>query len=361
MGELKLRGNVWWIRYYRNGQRHEESAKTDKKTKAEQLLKLREGDIAKGVPVTSALSRFTFDQGVELLTNDYIIRNRRTLDITKARIKNHLTPAFGGRRVSSITTADVDAFIVARRTAKASDGEIRLELAALKRILRLAYRGGKLLQVPYITMPPPGPARTGFFEWDQFTAVREKLRDPLGDVAAFAYLTGWRIRSEVLSLTWGQVDVARGTVRLDPGTTKNDEGRLFPYDVLPDLVAVIEARWKAKLALEAKGVICPFVFHRNGRPVKSFRKAWENACEDAGCPGKIPHDFRRTAVRNLVRAGIPEKTAMQLTGHKTRAVFDRYDIVNEADLRTAVAKLAGTKKGQSAKSGTVKRFNKRAK
>jgi integrase len=93
------------------------------------------------------------------------------------------------------------------------------------------------------------------------------------------------------------------------------------------------------------------VFHRNGEPVKSFYKAWRAACKAAGCPGRIPHDFRRTAVRNLVRANVPEKTAMMMTGHKTRAVFDRYDIVNEADLRAGAERLAesmtGTKQGQS--------------
>jgi integrase len=104
-------------------------------------------------------------------------------------------------------------------------------------------------------------------------------------------------------------------------------------------------------------VLCPFVFHRQGEPIKNFRTAWVTACAIVGLPGKIPHDFRRTAVRNLVRAGVPEKTAMLLTGHKTRSVFDRYDIVNEADLRDAVGKLAGTKQGQSSRSGRVSRFS----
>ncbi len=75
------------------------------------------------------------------------------------------------------------------------------------------------------------------------------------------------------------------------------------------------------------------------RPIGSFRKTWIAACKAAGCPGRIPHDFRRTAVRNLVRTGIPERVAMQLTGHKTRSVFERYNIVSSGDLRDAARKL----------------------
>ena len=124
---------------------------------------------------------------------------------------------------------------------------------------------------------------------------------------------------------------------------------LSPYGLLPELAEVIEARWREHELLLKIGKICPFVFSRGGKPIRYFYNSWRNACDKAGVPGKLLHDFRRTAVRNLVRAGVSEKTAMQLTGHKTRSVFDRYDIINEQDLRDAVSKLAaaGAKQGQS--------------
>jgi integrase len=73
--------------------------------------------------------------------------------------------------------------------------------------------------------------------------------------------------------------------------------------------------------------------------ITSFTKAWKNACRLAGCPGRIPHDLRRTAVRNFVRHGIPERVAMQMTGHKTASVFARYNITSDTDLREAAQKM----------------------
>ena len=82
------------------------------------------------------------------------------------------------------------------------------------------------------------------------------------------------------------------------------------------------------------------MFHRNGKPIKGFRFAWIKACQKAGCPGLIPHDFRRTAVRNLERAGVSRSVAMKLTGHQTESVYSRYAIVDEQDLAEGVKKLA---------------------
>ena len=359
MGELKLRGRIWWIRYNRNGRRYEESSGSKKKTKAITLLQLREGDGAKGLPVTPAIGRFKFSDAVADVVTDYKVNGKRSLAEVERRNRLHLQPYFGSRRMASITTADLTKFISTRQDAKAANAEINRELAIIKRAFRMAMRGGKLLTMPHIPMLREANARQGFFEAGDFEDVRKALPADLQGVVTFGYLTGWRIRSEVLPLTWAQVDRKRKIIRLEPGNTKSGEGRTLPYGDLPALEKVIDAQWKAHQRMVKDGKIVPEVFHRNGKPIATFRKAWDDACKAAGVAGKIPHDLRRTAVRNLVRAGVPEKTAMMITGHKTRSVFDRYDIVNEADMKSALGRLeSGTKKGQSERSGRIAAFKK---
>lgn len=163
--------------------------------------------------------------------------------------------------------------------------------------------------------------------------------------------------TDLFPLRWSQVDFVAGVVRLEVGETKNEEGRTFPFTVFPTLRHCLERQraytdeWERK-----KGRIIPWVFHRRGEQMREFPyAAWHGSCERAGLSGRVGHDFRRTAVRNLVRAGVPEKTAMLLTGHKTRSVFDRYDIVNEADLRRAVERLAAYQDEQEQKRRNVLR------
>lgn len=357
MGQIRKRGDVWWIRYYRDGRRYEESARSDKWEVARDLLRTKEGDIAKGMPVSSQIGRFRFEEAAQDIENEYAINKRRSLDALKRRIRLHLTPFFGGRRMSTITAADVRAFSKKRLEAGAAPGEINRELAALKRMFTLAVKANKLMVRPHIPMLEERNVRTGFFEREDFEVVRAMMPDALRPVLTFAYVTGWRIRSEVLGLQWRQVDMQAGMVMLDPGTTKNNDGRTFPFRVIPELRAVLEAQEAAREAIEKRrGIICPWVFHRNGRPIKSFRGAWRKACQAAGVTGRIPHDLRRTAVRNLERAGVSRSVAMRLTGHKTESVYRRYAIVSEADLSEGAAKLAGTIAGTIRRTSRVKRF-----
>ena len=169
----------------------------------------------------------------------------------------------------------------------------------------------------------------------------------------FAYWTGWR-RSEIRDLDWQRVDRKTGIVRLDVGTTKNDDGREFHYRDIPEVAEMMERQWTAHKALEKAGTICPLVFQRRGgKPIASYRKAWINACRAAGVAGRIPHDFRRTAVRNLERAGVSRSVATKVTGHKTESVYRRYAIVASRDLAEASRKLEACVTGTN--SGTIGR------
>jgi integrase len=176
--------------------------------------------------------------------------------------------------------------------------------------------------------------------------VRRHLPQDLQVVTAIAYTFGWRSRSEVLPLQKRHLDLKAGTLRLDPGTTKNGEGRVV-Y-LTPELRSLLAQQLERvdRLGREM-GQIIPWLFPHlsgahKGKRQSYFRKTWQAACKKAGVPGRIPHDFRRTAVRNMERAGVPRSVAMKLTGHKTESIYRRYAIVSDADLQEASLKLAAT-------------------
>ncbi|MBI3007563.1 MAG: site-specific integrase [candidate division NC10 bacterium] len=354
MGYLWKRGNIWWAQYYVNGARRRESTGTESQAEARRFLKLREGAVGKGAPIAPRLDRILYDELAADLRQHYRTSGRRSLEEVEARLV-HVDRFFRGWRAGAIGPANITAY-VEQRQKKAdpkdwvpSNRTINIELALLKRMLRLAYENGKLLRVPTIKMLKEAPPRQGFFGEIEFLAVQAQLPEHLRPAAAFAYKTGWR-KEEVLGLTWDRVDLQKGIVRLDPGSTKNGDGRTV---VLPgDIRLVLQQQWeKARafvLALNPDATPCnvaaavPWAFHHGGRRILSLRKAWASACEKAKVPGRLFHDLRRTAVRNMVRAGIPERVAMAISGHKTRSVFDRYNIVSEGDLQEAARKLTAT-------------------
>jgi integrase len=332
---------TWMVKYYRDGRPIVESSGTESQKDARTFLHRREGAIAHGGMVQPHLARLTWEAAAQAVVDDYVTNDRRSLEDVESRLRLHVTPYFAGRRLQTITTLDLRAYVRDRLEAGARPGTVNRELAIIGRAFTLARQADLTQARPHIPRLRDQAQRTGFFEGAQFEAIGRHLPAWLLAPMTFAYYTGWRVPSEVLPLTWAQVDLTRHTVRLDPHTTKNDEGRLFPYGRHPVLLALVHDQVGARDRLRATGVICPYVFPRDGEPIGAFDiyRDWRLACQAAGIAGRIPHDFRRTAVRNLVRAGVPEKTAMQLTGHKTRAVFDRYDIVTEDDLARAVARL----------------------
>jgi integrase len=365
-----------WIKYLQHGRVIRESTQTNNIVKARRILRDREGDVEKGVPISPDVGRITFDDAAVDLLNDYSINRKKTYDDTRRRIRKHLSPFFGNRRMITITTTELRAYVTKRladgtpirqkrgRRAKdeasvsgapkrpVSAGEINRELTVLKRMFSLAIQAGKLVHKPHFPMLRENNVRAGFFEREQYLAVQKHLPTSMRPVVTFAYVTGWRINSEVLPLQWRQVDLKLGEARLDPGTTKNLEGRVF-Y-LTSELTELLKVQRKAADRIQRrKGMIVQHVFFHDV-PTKAgdvgfwsghaiapsgFYHAWCRARIAAGCPGSIPHDFRRTAIRNMVRAGIPERVAMKLSGHKTRSVFDRYNVVSDGDLREASDRL----------------------
>ncbi len=352
-GRIYVRGGIYWIQYYCRGTLIRESSRSSVEGAATRLLKKRHGEIELGRLVGPQMERTTFEDLAHMLVDDYRVNERKSLDRAELSIK-HLRGTFGRSRAVEITTDRVSAYI-AVRLGVAKPGTVRLELAALKRMFTLATRAGKVAQRPYLPTLKVRNTRSGFFEDDQLLAVLAQLPPDLRVLIEFVALTGWRI-GEAKQLTWRNVDFRAGTLRLDPGTTKNDEGRTFPFAAMPRLAELLREQREHTSALERQGSrLVAFVFHRGGKPIRDFRMTWLAACARAGVPGRLVHDLRRTAVRNFERAGVSRSVAMKLTGHKTESVYRRYAIVSEADLAEGVAKVAamGVSRENQARCDTI--------
>lgn len=355
MGHIFKRGNVYWIKYYRNGKPYRESTKSKKEADAKRLLKRREGEISEGKLPGIYFDRVRFDELARDFLTDYRINNKRSLSRAELSVK-HLSELFQGYRVVDITTARIREYIEARQKKNASNATINRELAALKRMLNLGVKQTppRVERLPFIPMLHENNVRQGFLESADFHALRDALPHYLKGFVTLAYRRGLRM-SEIAGLTWPQVDLDNKIVRLEVGSTKNKDGRTIILD--DELLEIFRTQWAERKISER---LTPYVFpsRKGDGMITDIRKAWNDACRTAGVGygfdlskkyvekwrGKLPagpifHDFRRTAVRNMVRAGVSERVAMMVSGHKTRSVFDRYDIVNEADLKVAAEKL----------------------
>lgn len=336
----------WWIAYRVGGRTVQQSAKTTKEHQAWKVLRARLALAAAGPPELRPGA--TLGELRAMLLDDYAANGRRSTS-RAARSSLNAVERLGGEGVvaKDVGVAEITALVARRRTEKAANATINRELAALRRMFRLGVRAGRLDRRPDFTLLREDNARRGFLERPQLETVRAHLAADLRDLVLVAYVTGWRTRSEVLTRQWQHVDLAEGWLRLEPGETKNRRGRMFP--LTPELQAVLERQRARTTAFERKGgSIVPWIFHRGGQaiPYRELLAEWRAACRAAGLPGRYLHDMRRSAVRNLERAGVPRSAAMAMVGHETESIYRRYAIVDEAMLREAAVKLAAGRAGR---------------
>jgi integrase len=342
MASLYPRGNMWWVKSYRNGKMVRTSLKTTDRAEAKRRLREYDAQPHQEAMPVRAKSPVSWDTAATDLIRYYeAYHTRRPHEA--AKVLKTLTAFFGGWALADIDAALILQYVAHRQAQGKAANTVNVELATLRRALRLAHELGHLTSVPPIRTLKPASARQGFFEAEEFEAVVRELPPDLALVASIAYVYGWRLTDEVLTLTRSQVDLEAGTLRLSPGGSKNGDGRLV-Y-LTPALKAGLAEQLARVRTLERElARVIPHVFPslrgpNRGKPRNSISWIWRRACQRAGVPEKWKHDLRRTAVRNMVNAGISERVAMTITGQRTRSTFDRYHIVSPGDLREAARKL----------------------
>jgi integrase len=344
-GTVYLRGNVWWKQYFVNGRKINESTKTSDEAEARRQLKVSVGEAAAGRDVTP--ERATINDLCELVLADYRLRKLRDVDTVKLRIDAHIKSAIGSLLASRFTPHQVRQYVEMRRTESASDATINREMAIVRRGFSLALREYPPLvtRVPYIPKLEEDNVRQGFIEQGQYLVLRGAMPDHLKALLVVGYHCGNRL-GELRKLRWNQIDLGAGEIRIQKAQAKAKKPRTLP--IYGDMIEWL--KWQTKQRVES----CDLVFHWNGKPLGSHLKGWDRACTEGGLPGLHFHDLRRSAIRNMERAGIPRHVAMQISGHRTEAVYKRYDIVVEGDLKAAGEKLAAYHKQQAPKLRRVK-------
>ncbi len=365
---LVERDGVWYVTGTEDGRWFRRSTKTGDKREALAIMKDWQKEPKKMVRHDAPV---TFDDLAEALENRYRINGHRAVASMQDRV-NHLRAAFGDKIATDITAVDCERYMASRMgpPARASKATVRYEMTLLRLALRL--RG---IPRPDVKLPDVSDnARTGFLEPEQRERVLALLPDDVRPLATALALMGWR-PAEVNGLRWRDIDFKRGVVRVEAEHVKNREAKEWPIGSHPRLLALFQDQRKRALRYGVARPDC-FVFFRTGRDgapewpdqlwtpvvetirkdgtvrrlggkprttgIPSFRKCWKAACKKAGVPGTLVYDLKRSTVRDLEASGIPRKVAMTITGHRTEAIYRRYHIVNDADQRAAVAKLAVT-------------------
>jgi len=341
--DVYKRGNYWYLRYYdKDGKLIRESTKQTRKRFAQKLLKQRENEVAdgtiRGLHHTTWFKDLLEDYWKEFKRNcksirqtrvsyDYVynyFKDYKAVDIKDITIKNYFT--------HRINTSK-------RRPA---NGTLNKDLSIIQRTFTLGVENDKVSKMPNFKKLRLRNAlpRSGYIDSDTFEQLYELVPDYLKPVIIFAYRTGWR-KSEILNLKWSRVGVTHGKVtgkvRLAWGETKTDKPRTIYVDKV--LKAVLQELWNKKES--GNGINQEYVFINKSKrgKITDFRIAWYNAVDKLGKGKLYFHDFRRTFCTNAIDAGLDEKTAMLLSGHRTPSIFKRYQIVSEERLQTAMDKI----------------------
>jgi integrase len=308
-------------------------------------LKVAIGESAAGKDATP--ERATINDLCELVLADYKLRKLRDAETVKLRIEAHIKPAIGSLLACRFRPHQVRQYVEMRRRESASDATINREFAIVRRGFTLALREDPPLvrRAPYIPKLEEDNIRQGFIEQGQYLSLRNALPDHLKTLLVVGYHCGNRL-GELRKLHWNQVDLEAGEIRIQGSQAKAKRPRTLP--IYGDMAEWLH--WHAKQRVAG----CDLVFHWNGKPLGSHLKGWDRACTAVGLPDLHFHDLRRSAVRNMERAGISRHIAMQISGHRTESVYRRYDIVVEADLKAAGEKLAAYHAQQAPKLRRVK-------
>jgi hypothetical protein len=347
-GSVYQRGRIFWIQYYVPGEAtpRRESARTESPREAQNLLSLRLGKIAEGKPILRRMDLITYDELAADLRLHFQTTGCRALKEADTRFA-HLGRFFAGRRAATIGQPQATAYAAHRQAEGAANGTINRELAILGRLLRLGYEANKVARPPAIGLLKEAPPRQGFFEDAQYAAVRSHLPPDLQVVIDLDHTFGWRTQSEVLALERRQLDLTarpHGTLRLDGGTTKNDDGRvvyLTPELQQAPCRAIRAGPEAGAPAQPSHSVSVPAPRGPvEGDPPKRLLQTLDEGHDhgrlsgpaSARLPGNRGAEPRE---RRRPRAGGDDDH-----GHKTRSVFDRYHIVSPADLQDASARLA---------------------
>ena len=335
-GRVFKRGDRFWVAYYvKKACRSVEIREPGGRTANQALKKLKQRRKELGAQDLGLLTftgpeseRVTIEDLLHSLEEHYRIKKREQ-EKAFSHMK-HLQAFFGFERAVQVTGVSVQRYIAHRQNTEAADGTINRELHILRRAYSLAVEHRRLSRehVPEFTVLSEENVREGFVEKGDFDAILSYLKDSdVRDFVTWAFWTGMR-RGEIGKLTWVAFDRETSTLILPGRITKNGKSRkLILEGIYREVIG-----WR----LSVRRLDCPFIFHRQGKPMGDFRKAWATARQKAGVMGLHVHDLRRTAVRNMVRAGVDKTVAKKISGHRTDAVFDRYNITSDEDLREAM-------------------------